>query len=527
MSRHDAPSSYYLVGEGFEPTLPPEAPLHTEAFHQPDPSAHDSKRDEKREFKFGRLFPRRVVPDEQAAAEVRGLKALGQAMNNTPNGEDSTIPAGYTYLGQFLTHEITFDETEDLATDQIEDLSQVEQGRSPSIDLDSVYGRGPTDCKHGPLFYEDHARLKEGRTFPVHDCNRRIPYDLLRGAAGSDDIKAVIPDRRNDENLAIAQTHLAFIKFHNKVVDDLPKSVPEAEQFKAARKTVVRHFQWIVLRHFLPRVIDPGVLECVERSAKAYCGPKFFKPSPTYGLFMPVEFSAAAFRFGHSMVRKDYQWNYFHHSPFRSPMPIMALFRHTGFSGNLGGLRRLAADRVIDWRRLYDFREAGLHTDGPDYNRAKRIGTGFSFKLNEVLLYPHTSQQDFRPLPVRNLIRGFTLGLPTGQDVARTVGITPMTPDEVAAGPHEALLREYSFHERTPLWYYVLKEAERGGGSRLGPVGSRLVAETLVGIIMHSDHSILRGKCWRPHIGPRASQGIFDMVDLLHYIDFVNPVGKA
>jgi hypothetical protein len=539
MSRHYDRTSHYLIDEGFlgvDPFLP-DSNLFTNAEISHDKQAESVRRDEGRAFQFGRMFHKRAAPKDKGAAcmELVGLLELGRAMNEVPQGvgaplgkpkDDASIPSGYTYLGQFLTHEITFNKTDDLTAEEVGDLSTVKQARSPSVDLDSLYGRGPSDKTHGPAFYKDHARLREGETYPTKDWDRTISHDLPRGWGGERKAtEAVIPDPRNDENLMLAQTQLAFIKFHNKVVDQLAsEGVAEGDQFRRAREQVVRHFQWIVLKQFLPLILDAGVLDEVVRRAKD--GPlSFFRPSDRHGLFMPVEFSAAAFRIGHSMVRGRYEWNFFINSEQLGNASVLDLFRRSGFSGDLDNYPRLESKWVIDWRRFYDFRGAGILTDGPDFNRAKRIDTNFNFQLNTVPFYPHPPRESFRPLTARNLIRGFMLGLPTGQDVAAEMKVAQIPPDDIARGPHEKFLRSYGFHEHTPLWYYVLKEAELCGGSCLGPVGSLIVAETIVGIIKESEYSILKGD-WSPQLGGRRDRKVFDMTDMLEYAEVINPIGE-
>jgi hypothetical protein len=140
-----------------------------------------------------------------------------------------------------------------------------------------------------------------------------------------------------------------------------------------------------------------------------------------------------------------------------------------------------------------------------------------------------------RAITVRNLLRGFYLGLPTGEEAAEWMGETPLTHDELAGGPHGGVLKDKDFLGKTPLWYYVLREAELRGfneggepGNRLGPVGSRIVAETLVGLIEDSPISIIRDKDWRPTFGRRAAgaagQAKFEMIDLLDFANVVSPV---
>src|SRR3712207_2386651 len=121
--------------------------------------------------------------------------------------------------------------------------AQLLQGRSPSLDLDALYGAGPQDPESAK-FYSDGLHLKMGTTAEIGDIPEKPGHDLPRtGGSGSaaKKRKALIPDHRNDENLAVAQTHLAFIRFHNRVVDSLPGSLPDAQRFAQARDIVVRH----------------------------------------------------------------------------------------------------------------------------------------------------------------------------------------------------------------------------------------------------------------------------------------------
>ena len=121
----------------------------------------------------------------------------------------------------------------------------------------------------------------------------------------------MIGDPRNDENLIVAQTHLAFLKFHNRVMDTLPQgagnSGDEDRPFGRARRTVRWHYQWLVLNDFLPRVLDRAVLNDIRNNGRRFYD---FDAAPFGGRpFMPLEFSVAAYRLGHSMVRETYDYN--------------------------------------------------------------------------------------------------------------------------------------------------------------------------------------------------------------------------
>lgn len=218
---------------------------------------------------------------------------------------DSAVPSGFTYLGQFLDHDLTFDRSrlKDNATVPVADLIQ---GRSPSLDLDSLYGLGPVLT---PEFYAaDKTHLKTGATvkadFPTDGIADKphAGFDLPRRT----NRKALIPDIRNDENLVVGQTHNAFIRFHNRVVDRLAADgVPAADLFAKARETVVRHYQWMIRTDFLPRIVKPQLVDDVFTN-----GRKVFEVAPVPGdaPTMPVEFSVAAYRLGHSMVRSFYDF---------------------------------------------------------------------------------------------------------------------------------------------------------------------------------------------------------------------------
>lgn len=478
-------------------------------------------------FKFDRLCEARPC-DESAWAS---LAELGLAMNAPPadSPEDSNIPAGYTYLGQFIAHELTFDKTPGL-----QNLDALPAGyRSPTLDLDSLYGDGPGGASAD--LYQG-AELKVGTNssdtfkFPNDDCYHDLPR-REKTENGRTRHEALLADERNEENLPLAQMHLAFIKFHNGVVK-LLRSLPggaanEQSLYERARRVVVRHFQRIVLDDFLPRVVDPDILKAV-RAGDIRCD-KLRGVRSKDELFMPVEFSAAAFRLGHSMVRPAYEFNEFHQSRFPRPGPAILneLFRFTQFSGDLGGKVSLRADWVIDWRRFFAF----PGPDRADYNLARKIDTKFDLHLNEISEYPHQVPAQYRAITVRNLIRGCILKLATGQAVARSLGERPMSATMLASGSTKEIrdvLERNCFLLNTPLWFYILKEAELfGDGNSLGPVGSRIVAETFYTILKYSEHSIILDSQPDGEVMlPARAPGRFDMVDMLKFMGEINPIGR-
>lgn len=544
MLRHWSRSVYYVIGKGLveEPDYlsggcPHSAPATASTTNRP------SRRQSQPIGKYGLMFrdlESAPSPDERCEM-INILIELGRRMNVAvtsadPRAGESSIPAGYTYLGQFIAHEVSFDKTR---APQFNG-SIPNNYRSPQIDLDSLYGGGPTEDQN---LYQDRARLKIGETVGDGFVKKTFLNDLPRRGYGSKSPKeALIADPRNDDNLALAQTHLAFAKFHNAVVDKLqrgekgfrrgcplhPNGCPPRELFNCARREVCQHFQAIILEDFLPRILHSSALEWIQSGDD-----NFFKTDGEDGVFMPLEFSAAAFRFGHSMVRSFYEWNYFQCSEeLRSgPLDLTQLFEFTNFSGDLGRAPRLKSDWIIDWRRFYDFEEMGYPPDARNKNKARKIDTAFNLHLDLIPGYPHKGfEPSLRSITVRNLLRGYSLGLPSGESVAERIG-HQMAASKVADGLHKDLLNDPILRGKTPLWYYVLREAEQEeNNGRLGPVGSRIVAETLVGLIKKSPHSILNDKEWLPKFGDAVKNSTtrkYRMIDLLDFADTVDPLGDV
>lgn len=459
---------------------------------------------------FPTLEPRRPTGIEQARkfGDPGGLMDGGQTTDDQLNPD---FPTGFTYLGQFLDHDLTLDATS--AFDRSDDPNGLTNFRSPRMDLDSLYGSGPVVSQ--AIYAADSFQTKLS-TSPDG-------VDLARNA---DDV-ALIGDPRNDENLIIAQLHLAFVKFHNRVVDELragritdalgrklppkPPDEPPTEQpgatleelldvdnyyndvFAAAQRLVRWHYQWIIVHELLPTFADPAVVRDVEHH-----GPRFFHPGTRP--FIPAEFAVAAFRFGHPTIRSSYRVNkdftakIFPDDPDADPTPRTDL---------RGG--PVDAEHAVDWSFFF----AVNSRRKPQL--AKRIDATLNSQLLDLPISAVPGAKDgalARPvasLATRNLLRSETQGLPSGQDVARRIGEIPLSDKELGTdGP-------------IYLWYYLLKEAEvRAGGRHLGPVGSRLVTEVLIGLL-DADPTSYRSSfpAWRPTLAKR--NGRFTIADLLRF----------
>jgi Animal haem peroxidase len=378
--------------------------------------------------------------------------------------------AGNTFLSQFIAHDVTFDATSTLGRPA--DVNRSPNARTPALDLESVYGGGPALSPH----------LYDGPKLRIESAGSH--EDVPRAADG----RALISDPRNDQTAILAALHAAFLLFHNNAVD-------RVKTFERARRETTWHYQWLVLHEFLPHVVGAEMAQDVMRN-----GRRFFRPGDES--FVPVEFAGAAFRFGHSMVRPSYRMNFtgdggkpyfaFTFDPRDNDKAVPDDLR--------GGSRQ--ERRFVDWESFFDFGDGQV-------GRPKEIDTRISTTLFQLPLAAIPTHDTPLVLPQRDLLRQVTWQLPSGQAIAERIGVEPLTPLNVSD------LAPFGLERSTPLWYYVLKEAElREKGARLGPVGGRIVAETLIGLLELDPKSFLRQKPdWTPTFGSRD----FGITDFLSF----------
>ena len=455
---------------------------------------------------FGRMFPK-LPPLKVSDAKLQALAERHERhRSRQPAGNNPNIPAGFTYFGQFVDHDITLDLTS--LGDKEKDPLGIENFRTPSVDLDCVYGLGPDGSPHlyarNPGAGNKHGpKLLIGKNITVAfgGVTGDFRNDLPRSPEGF----ALIGDHRNDENLLVAQTHLAFLKFHNAVCDMLAAGPnPPADIFKEARRIVTWHYQWIVLHDWVERLTEKGTVAKILHDGRKFYR---FKKVP----YMPVEFSAAAYRLGHSMVRQKYAHNKVFHA-CRFPA-VVRLQRPLGRDH-----RRSRAQPADGADAGIGCRATGSSTGGGSTN----WGTAAALRSDQrrpassiryLVRSLHNLPGGGGNLAFRNLKRGVNLGLPSGQDVAKHMKIkNPLTPDEIASdsdgSTDGAGAKQQGLHTKTPLWYYILKEAKvRHDGLRLGPVGSIIVSEVFVGLVHGDQNSFLwREKNWKPTL-PSADAG--------------------
>jgi hypothetical protein len=399
------------------------------------------------------------------------------------NPSNSYSVAGTTFFAQFVAHDISFDATSALGHGT--DPARALNARTPRLDLESVYGGGAALAPH--LYDPSNPaklRVESGGRFE----------DVPRAASGT----ALVGDIRNDQTAIVSALHAAFLLFHNRAVDHVGS-------FEAARRETRWHYQWLVAHDFLPHVVGEDVAQDVLRN-----GRRFYRPSGTAAV--PVEFASAAYRFGHSMIRPSYRLNF----SGDAGKPLFAFTFDPRENGKdeprdlRGGFR--APDRFVDWESFFDFGDEKV-------GRPKRIDTRISTPLFNL---PTAAIPTFDPphsLPTRDLLRHVTFGIPSGQAIAREIGAEPLSRIDLQD------LEPFGLETSSPLWLYVLKEAELvEDGARLGPVGARIVAEVLVGLLESDPQSFLRARPgWQPTFG---RDGLFEMTDFLRFAG-VDPASRG
>jgi hypothetical protein len=523
------------------------------------------------EGRFGRMF--RSLP--AAAWPKEALYNLGTKMTADPevdkknpkmpaaspesgksriqdDEENAGIPAGYTYLGQFIDHDITFDPASSLQ--QQNDPDALVDFRTPRLDLDSVYGRGPGDQPYMytgdriPRFRLGRSLFENIKPTKVRDLPRFADPVTPQAAK-----RALIGDKRNDENVIVSQLHAAMLQFHNK----LAETADDNTSFEDIQQQVRWHYQWIVVNDFLVKICG----EQVVRDILPHLGKNqpIWKNPPKLTFyrwhedpFMPVEFSVAAYRFGHSMVRPIYRLN----TELKGgddPAQASPDEKANGLDGRffifagvqrrgLNGFGEFPQQWAIDWSLFFDIHGSIKNVGQRRVQPAYKIDTSL---VNPLGFLPEFSKDAIPPSPPmtikqlqstpldsatpptspsnlaqRNLLRGMAMGLPSGQDVARAMGLEPIEEKNLRVG--KAVLGDWDanptltkinsvFKGKAPLWYYILAEAQfewvqkaRVGKKdeepmTLGTVGGRIVAETLIGLLLADGHSYLRqAPNWKP-----------------------------
>ncbi len=441
--------------------------------------------------KYGRLFPW-LSPQAIDSDEMRGkMNTLAGKIAIEEFGINSQKPAGYTYLGQFIAHDLTFDPTS-IKERQV-DPEQLHNFRTPALDLDAIYGGGPMV---NPYFYERNPNGFPTRFLLIenpgaqegNEAHKKF-YDVPRLLNSV----AIIADPRNDENLFVSQMHVAFLFLHNYFEQNVPASIQGEARFLEAQKLLRWHYQYVVLHDYLNVVLDPVIVQSIMPQKGVNNGMpnlRFFdwRNEP----FMPLEFSGAVFRFGHSQVRAEYRM---HGNDKR-----VGLFQKP---------EGIPPQTYVNWNDFF----------GEHFNNFFTIDHKLTKVLSSVPGLPGMPPIN---LAYQNLVRGLLLRLPSGQAIARALG------EDIQIPPRTRLIKdgiEEAFIDNTPLWLYILLEAQTAGknGRHLGPVGSRIVAEVIIGLVQGDKTSYLNhDPNWKPDKGKNDPNATFKMADLLQLAGIYN-----
>jgi len=427
-----------------------------------------------REDRFGRMFPD-FSPGFVPRSKLAVLGAPGGPMDaGSQKLKTANVPVGMAFFGQFVDHDITLD-TSTSFSEVVGDAGEIANVRSPTLDLDCIYGLGP---EAQPYLYAQTAPYDGARLLTGADSGSGglSDDDLLRSPNG----RAMIGDPRNDENRIISQLQLAMIRFHNHVCDTLhaESGLEGDELYKAARRETKWHYQWNVVHDYLAEICGRPVVDRILG-----CGREYYCGGIAY---IPVEFSVAAYRFGHSMI----------------PMAVQTQkngAKHDLFGAILGG----GFKPLDDAKAVVDFHELFFTSENRSVERADKLDT----KLASILLaLPFINgSADEKSLATRNLMRGNVFLLPGGEKIAGHMGSGNANLDKVADKIEALGLGR----EGIPLWLYILAEAEEIGreepggnftkGEGLGPVGARIVAETIIGLLEYDEASFLgANRNWSP-----------------------------
>ena len=557
-----------------------------------------SRRSPQFEGRFGRIF-RTLPPADFGLKELEALAAVGkmsarpETLRGKPSAavedessafhdaeENTGIAAGYTYFGQFIDHDITFDPASSLV--KLNDPDGLINFRTPRLDLDSLYGRGPDDQPY--MYTSDGRRFLLGRALTADGTpttSRDLPRhtwtenpERLQNEGGPKTFdRALIGDKRNDENVIVSQLHGALMQLHNRFADEFSNA-----SFAELQRLVRWHYQWVVLHDFLPTIVGKDLVHSILPHLQSGKSPVEDKPQlrfyhPRDASFMPIEFAAAAYRFGHSMVRPIYRLNTQLKGGEKQEATADEIER--GLEGRffifagvsqraLNGFRAFPAKWAIDWSLFFDIGGSGQRVGAARVQPSYKIDASLVNPLAFLPEFSHTSNKKQRPLTLkslqprplsgaiqnlaeRNLKRGLFMSLPSGQDVAEAMGESPLADADLLiekstfedqfgkSRPQRLTDVSTTFAGRAPLWFYVLAEASaqwraevtrqrKTGddadrvGVRLGPVGGRIVAETLIGMLIGDSHSFLSQKPrWQPSIQPGASNRPLSVGDLIAY----------
>jgi len=407
-------------------------------------------------------------------------KAGGKMEDKGAPNLTKKTPAGMVFFGQFVDHDITLDDSSSLSASN--DPLRTENIRTPTLDLDCVYGDGPG--AHSYL-YDGAGKLLTGVDYPSSLIpNWQNQDDLPRTPKET----AIIGDPRNDENRIISQMQLGFLRIHNKIIDS-------GKAFEEARRIVRWHYQWIVVNEFLRTICGNWIVDDILSNGRKVYRPECLGATDP---FIPIEFAAAVYRFGHTMIPQKLR--------VKVGGPKHVILDPNSVLGK--GFEPVTnAASVVEWAALLD-------SGNGQFERAGKVDVKLAKALLDLSFIPPTVPAFERSLAVRNLLRAQSFLVPSGEQVGQAMiraGANEITSEMIetvrAAG------KKLGLPKATPLWVYILAEGKVIGrmdegaqgqktfakGEGLGPVGARFVAEVIIGLLELDSRSFLgSNRNWSP-----------------------------
>ena len=377
---------------------------------------------------------------------------------------NKNMPLGYNFALMFLIHDMTFNQNKTIFQDN--DIK-----RLPSIDLELLYGNSTSY----DFLYRNYQFI----------FNRK-KNDLPRNIYG----EPMIPDKRNDHNYILAQFHILFMMFHNKLYSEYTKNnksnYTEKQIFDLVKKEVTYYWQWIIVNDILPRIVDNDILEAIFQK-----GTQIYKPNPVNELFMPYEFIHAVSRFSHYIMPNRYNIAYDYH------VSMNDIMKQT---------KGVLPEYVIDWNKF-------IHVDKqlPEPQYCKKNDYSQTFNIYDNVGYVNMIASD--------LVASNSYNLPSGQDIADEIKFEKIPSSLMNKYDHNQVLKNLSLIDKTPLLLYILKESEiYTDGHQLTGIGGKIFAETIIGMLFYDKNSYLNAKVkWAPSLKSDIKNN-FTLSDMIKYI---------
>ena len=426
------------------------------------------------------------------------------------------IDAGWTYFGQFISHDITI---------------RRELGDPvPRLNLDSLYGAGPKSNAH---LYEMERDAFDDYTFRgvrfllnsyITSTGDKVNDVYRTGPLAS---APIMGDVRNDDNFILNQLHCAFMRFHNQVAEYFmgEESLKPEALFRKTRKFVTQTYQWLIVHEYLPLLTGIGAQTLIDSGLYKILAYKNRRLKPP--VLMP-EFNMATFRIGHSQVRSFYRIN---------SRSIAHLFHDVGYpeKPTLRGFMRNKNRGPVDWRFMFTFDQSPF----PKVEKSRPIDVVIAASLGALPFFqPKTVESNLSLTNIKRSIDHqlviFETDLQYIRDALQIPTISSFSVLNTIDSNQDTewlQCKEYLLGlDAWPLWVFILVEAMVLGAEKyhfqkvsqhLGPLGAQIIAEQMMWVLEHDPDSFLNAdQAWNPmndlskHYLP--IKGNFSIVDVLH-----------